>query len=79
MTNAHDTTDAASAAQIAAVRRLGAAGRVCMAAEMSEDALRIAVEGEQRRHSSLTQLEARLAVLCRIWGPDLARRVTSTR
>jgi len=78
-TSANDTTNAATAAQVAALCRLGAAGRVLMAAEMRDDALRIAVAGERRRHSHLTEAEARLAVLHRIWGPDLARRVTSAR
>lgn len=71
------THDAALDAQIEAVRRLGAAGRVRMAAQMSEDARRIAIEGELRRHPELTEREARLAVLRQSWGLELARRIAS--
>jgi hypothetical protein len=61
-----DTDDKARAAQIAALRRLGPSGRVRLAAEMSEDARRIAIEGEQRRHPELSVSEARRAVLARM-------------
>ncbi len=74
-----DTSEDARRAQIAAARRLGPAGRVRMAAEMSEDARRIAIEGERRRHPDLGEEEARLAVLRRIWGPELTARVTGRR
>ncbi len=70
-----DTDDKARAAQIAALRRLGPSGRVRLAAEMSEDARRIAFEGEERRHPELSAAEARRAVLGRMWGADLAARV----
>jgi hypothetical protein len=70
-----DTDDKARAAQIAALRRLGPAGRVRLAAEMSEDARRIAFEGEQRRHPELSTTEVRRAVLGRMWGPALAASV----
>jgi hypothetical protein len=70
-----DTEAHALEAQLAAARRLGPAGRVRLAVEMSEDARRIAVEGERRRHPELTAAEARLAVLRRLWGADLAVRV----
>jgi hypothetical protein len=72
-----DTSDAAFQAQVAAARRLGMAGRFRMAAQMSEDARRIAIEGERRRHPELTEEEARRIVLARIWGPELAARVAS--
>jgi len=72
---AHDTTDAAREAQLAALRRLGPSGRVQLAAEMSEDARRIALEGEMRRHPELTEREAKRAVYGRLWGADLADRV----
>ena len=67
-----DTDDKARGAQIAALRRLGPSGRVRIAAEMSEDARRIAFEGEQRRHPELSTAEVRRAVLGRMWGPELA-------
>ncbi len=63
-----DTDDKARAVQVAALRRLGPAGRVRIAAEMSEDARRIAVEGEQRRHPELSASECRRIVLRRSWG-----------
>lgn len=43
---------------------------------MSEDARRISIEGERRRHPELDESEARLAVLRRIWGPEIAKRVS---
>jgi hypothetical protein len=70
-----DTDDDAQAAQVAAVRRLGPSGRVRLAAEMSEDARRISIEGERRRHPELTEAEARRVVLARMWGRELAARV----
>lgn len=70
-----DTDAAAREAQFAALRRLGVSGRLRLAAEMSEDARRISIEGERRRHPALTEAQARLAVLRRVWGPDLAGRV----
>jgi hypothetical protein len=70
-----DTDDKARAAQIAALRRLGPSGRVRLAAEMSEDARRIAFEGEQRRQPELSASEAQRAVLARMWGPELASAV----
>lgn len=70
-----DTRDDARTAQIAALRRLGAEGRLRLAAEMSEDARQIAIESERRRHPEMTAHDARLAVLRRLWGSDLAARV----
>jgi hypothetical protein len=70
-----DTESAARDAQIAAARRLGPAGRVRVAAELSEDARRISIEGERRRHPELTEEEARQNVLRRSWGAELATRV----
>ncbi len=75
---ASDTEAAASAAQVAAARRLGAAGRFRIAAEMSEAARRISIEGERRRHPELSEAEARDRVLRRLWGADLAARVPKT-
>ena len=71
----HDTDEAARAAQTGALRRLGPEGRLRLAVEMSEDAGRISIEGEQRRHPELTPAEARRVVLERLWGPELAARV----
>ncbi len=74
-----DTDDAARDAQVAAIRRLGPAGRARLAAEMSEDARRISIEGERRRHPGLSAAEARTIVLHRLWGPDLTARVLASR
>jgi hypothetical protein len=70
-----DTSDAAREAQIAAARRLTPSERMERAAQMSEDARRIAIEAERRRHPGLTEEEARQAVLRRIWGSALAAKV----
>lgn len=71
--------DKARAAQHAVVRRLGPSERVGLAAEMSEDLRRISFEAEQRRHPELSADEARLAVLERMWGADLAAAVRRAR
>jgi hypothetical protein len=74
-----DTDDAARRAQVSAARRLGPAGRAHLAAEMSEDARRISIAGERRRHPEMTEEHARDSVFRRLWGPDLAARVPMTR
>ena len=63
-----DTSAAARAAQIAVLRRLGASERVRIAAEMSEDVRRIAIEAERRRHPELSAEQARDIVLRRSWS-----------
>lgn len=73
-----DTDDAAREAQLAALRRLGPAGRARLAAEMSEDARRISIEGERRRHPELSAAEARTRVLHRMWGPELTARLVAS-
>ena len=74
-----DTDDKALAVQLAVLRRLGPSERVRLAAEMSEDVRRIAFEAEQRRHPELSAVEARQAVLDRIWGADIAAAVRRSR
>jgi hypothetical protein len=74
-----DTDEKARAVQLAVLRRLGPAERVRIAAEMSEDARRIAIEGELRRHPELSEAEARQAVLDRLWGAELAAAVRKAR
>ena len=74
-----DTDDKARAVQLAVLRRLGPSERVRIAAEMSEDVRRIAIEAELRRHPELTQAEARQAVLERLWGTTLAAAVRRAR
>ena len=72
-----DTSEAARTAQIEALRRLGPSERLRLAIEMSEDARQISVDGERRRHPSLTSDQARRAVAQRVWGEALAARVAS--
>lgn len=67
-----DTGTAALQVQLTALRRLGPSGRLRLAAEMSEDARRISIEGERRRHPELTEADARRAVFRRLWGCELA-------
>ncbi len=75
MAVASDTTSAAQQAQVTAARRLGQAGRLRAAAELSEDMRRISVEGVLRRHPSYSFEQARREVLRRVWGEALALRV----
>ena len=70
-----DTDEAARQFQLAATRRLTASERVGLAAEMSETARRIAIDGERRRHPELTEVQARRVVFRRMWGSALAERV----
>jgi hypothetical protein len=70
-----DTDPRAREVQLAVLRRLGPSGRVQMAAEMSEDVRRIALEAEQRRHPELSIAEIRRIVLGRMWGQALADKV----
>lgn len=70
-----DTDARAREAQIAAARRLGAEGRVRVAAQMSEDARRISIDGMRRRHPEYTDAQARRAVLRIVLGEPLAAKV----
>jgi hypothetical protein len=72
---AQDTSDAAREVQLGALRRLGASGRASLAAKMSDDARRIAIAGEMRRHPELSEAEARRIVCRRALGAELAARV----
>jgi hypothetical protein len=63
-----DTDEAARGIQLDAARRLTPSERVDLAAEMSEMARRISIEGERRRHPELTEEEARQTVFRRLWG-----------
>ncbi|HEY1959823.1 MAG TPA: hypothetical protein VGH28_29640 [Polyangiaceae bacterium] len=65
---ARDTSRDAEEAQLAVLRRLGPSERVRIAVEMSEDARRIAIDAERRRHPELDELEARWLVLRRMWS-----------
>jgi hypothetical protein len=70
-----DTDERARAAQVAVLRRLGPEERLRIAVEMSEDARRIAVDAERRRHPELSEAAAWQAVFRRMWGAELADRV----
>lgn len=74
-----DTDGPAQAAQLAAVRRAGPAGRVLLAAEMSEDVRRIVAEGVRRRNPGLGESEARFALFRALFGEGLALRVCAPR
>lgn len=74
-----DTDDKARAVQLAVLRSIGPAGRVRLAAEMSETVRSIAFDAEKRRHPELSAAEAQQAVLDRIWGADLAAAVRRAR
>lgn len=74
-----DTDEKARAVQLAVLKRLEPSERVRIAAEMSEDVRRIAIDGELRRRPELSPAEARQAVLDRLWGPVLARAVREAR
>jgi hypothetical protein len=72
---ATDTTTSALLAQVVAARRLGAEGRLRVAAELSEDSRQISIEGVLRRTPSYSYEDARRQVLRRVWGEALASRV----
>lgn len=72
---ASDTTPAAQEAQVIAARRLGHAGRLKAAAELSDDVRRVSVDGVLRRNPGYTFEQARREVLRRVWGEALASRV----
>ena len=63
---ATDTTPAAQEAQVLAARRLGSAGRLKVAAELSDDVRRISVEGVLRRNPGYSFEQARREVLRRV-------------
>jgi hypothetical protein len=70
-----DTTPDVQAAQIAALRRLGPEKRVGIAASMSEDARRIALDGIRRAHPEYSEREAKLSLFRRLWGNEMFERV----
>ena len=66
-----DTQRAAIDVQRDAYRRLGAAGRVELAFEMSEQAREISITGMLDRDPTLSRSEARARLLRRLFGEDL--------
>jgi hypothetical protein len=75
MANARDTTLDAAAVQAEIYRRMGASRRAELAAEMSEMARVIALEGIRRRHPEYDANQARMALFRLLLGDDLFRRV----
>jgi hypothetical protein len=72
---ANDTDVRAYQAQVAAARKLGPQGRVRIAAQMSEDARRISIQGFIRRNPACTEAQARQIVLRALLGEPLASKV----
>ena len=71
MMAARDTSREAREAQCEAQRRLGAAGRVELAFEMSAEARRISIAGMRRRDPGLSEAAARSRLLRRLLGDRL--------
>ena len=67
-----DTSPNAAAIQQAVIRGLGVEARLRAAVRMSEDAARIALEGERIRHPECSDAARRLLLLQRRLGSDLA-------
>lgn len=76
---ARDTSSDAARAQIDAARRLGLEGRLRIAVAMSEDARQISIEGIKRRHPELSDGRVRHAILCALYGEDLAEKFALSR
>jgi len=74
-----DTSRDARGVQRAAQRRLGAARRVELAFEMSEQARTVSIQGAMARDRSLSHAEARARVLRRLLGGALADTVWPLR
>jgi hypothetical protein len=70
-----DTDPAAHDAQVQAYRRMGPEARVRIAAEMSEDVRRIALEGIHARHPEYDDERARRALFRLLLGDDLVKAI----
>lgn len=73
-----DSTPAALEAQRNVWRRLGPAGRVRLAIEISEDIRRVALAGLKARHPALGAAELRRILVQRLYGVDPARHHPGT-
>jgi hypothetical protein len=69
-----DTTPESHEAQLQAYRRLGAAGRVRLAARLSSDTRELTRAGIRSRHRDYTEDEVELALRRVLLGDDLFRR-----
>jgi hypothetical protein len=70
-----DTDMNAYRVQIGVYRRLGAEARARMAAEMSEDARRIALAGIRQRHPDYGDEQVRRALFRLLLGDDVVREM----
>lgn len=75
VTQSPDTDPEAEAAQFAAYRRMGPAGRARRIDELREAAFALAAAGIRARRPDIGERELRIRVVARWLGPDLAARV----
>ena len=68
-----DTSPAAAAAQLEAWRRLGPAGRVELAARLSDEIRQVALAGIRHRHPDYSEGVAFRALLRLVLGDELVR------
>ena len=68
-----DTTPGAHEAQVRWLQRLGPAGRVALASEMSEDVRELARAGIRARHPDYSAPQVAFALLRLLMGDDLFR------
>ncbi|MGH7327689.1 MAG: hypothetical protein ACREJX_05005 [Polyangiaceae bacterium] len=70
----NDTSDAARAAQVAAIGRLSPEERLRIGIDLSQATRRIALDGIRRRRPDLTEEDARYELARMLYGADLAAR-----
>ena len=76
---ASDTTPASHAAHLDAYRRLGAAGRIRLAAQLSADTRELTRAGIRARHPAYRDDEVELALRRILYGDALFRKVWPDR
>lgn len=69
-----DTTPEAWKVYVAALRRLGPAGRLRMAFELSDNARAVTEAGIRQRHPDWDDRRVRLALIRTVLGPELFER-----
>lgn len=70
----NDTSDAAHAAQIEAIRRLSPEERLRIGIDLSQATRRIALDGIRRRRPDISEDDARYELARMLYGADLAAR-----
>ncbi|MGH7281980.1 MAG: hypothetical protein ACRELY_10680, partial [Polyangiaceae bacterium] len=70
----NDTSAAAHAAQVEAIRRLSPEERLRIGIDLSQATRRIALDGIRRRRPDLTEEDARYELARMLYGADLAAR-----